>query len=290
MIYTHVLDRGERSRMEPSGCAGPGDEPVAAITNYAGAYNTLLGAKENVDKWLKQPKNPASIYQVFWLTMLVSTFNGWATKERVMRDPEWKSVAAEVAPVVLSLTDRELSQNESGNPDANLIPHLATCHLNLCLNASFEANAAFQPSVAICLLRQCVEALTVIDVGFQDLSLRDPLLEEWRTGKSTTGALRKRLEETVWPRYGVGLWDESWTEFFSNLAKAVHPYAHYSPELLGWQQSIVAFDGGSRFLVATGPRGQDPVKASRLALLQSLVIWALARLLLANRAAPTSNR
>lgn len=203
-----------------------------------------------------------------------------------MHDPEWKSVAAEVAPVVLSLVDRELAQNESRDLHANLIPHLATYHLNACLNASIEANAAFQPSVAICLLRQCVEALTVIDVGFQDLSLRDPLFEEWRAGKTTTGGLRKCLAETVWPRYGVGLWDESWTEFFSNLAKAVHPYAHYSPELLGWQQSIVGFDGGSGFLIATGPRGQDPVKASRLALLQSLVIWTLARLLFANRSSP----
>lgn len=203
-----------------------------------------------------------------------------------MPDPEWKSVAAEVAPVILSLTDQELARSESGNLDANLIPHLATYHLNACLNASIEANAAFQPSVAICLLRQCVEALTVIDVGLQELSFRDPLFKEWSAGKTTTGALRKRLAEAVWPRYGVGLWDESWTDFFSNLAKAVHPYAHYSPELLGWQQSIVAFDGGSRFLVATGPRGQDPVKASRLALLQSLVIWTLARLLLENRGSP----
>ena len=203
-----------------------------------------------------------------------------------MRVPEWKSVAAEVAPIVLSLTDRELAQGDSANLDTNLIPHLATYQLNACLNASIEANAAFQPSVAICLLRQCVEALTMIDVGFQDSSLRDPLFEEWRAGKTTTGALRKRLKEEVWSRYGAGLWDESWTEFFSNLAKAVHPYAHYSPELLGWQESIVAFDGESRFLVATGPRGQDPVKASRVALLQSLVIWALSRLLLANRSSP----
>jgi hypothetical protein len=203
-----------------------------------------------------------------------------------MRDPEWKNTADKIASVVLSLTDRELVKSDSTDLDSNLIPHLATYHLNACLNASIEANAAFQPSVAICLLRQCVEALTVIDVGFQDLSLRDPLFKEWRAGKTSTGALRKRLEKDVWPRYGVGLWDESWTEFFSNLANAVHPYAHYSPELLGWQQSIVAFDGGNRFLVATGPCGQDPVKASRLALLQALVIWTLARLLLANRSSP----
>jgi len=203
-----------------------------------------------------------------------------------MLAPEWKILASEVAPLVLSLTDRELSQNVSGNLDVTLIPQLATYHLNACLNASIEANAAFQPSVAVCLLRQCVEALTVIDVGFQNSHFRAALFEDWRAGKITTGALRKPLSEKVWPRYGVGLRNESWGEFFSNLAKAVHPYAHYSPELLGWQQSIVGFDGDRSFVIATAPRGQDPVKASRLALMQSLVIWTLARLLLANRSSP----
>jgi hypothetical protein len=199
-----------------------------------------------------------------------------------MLNPKWKRLASAIGPDVFTVTDRELKQRESTNLDATMIPQLATYHLNACLNASIEANRMFQPSVAICLIRQCVEALTIVDVGFQELEERDELLERWRRGKVTTGGLRKHLEVEAWPRYGPGLWDEPWVEFFSNLAQAVHPYAHYSAELLGWQQSIMAFDGGRRFLVTTGPQSREPLKASRIALLQALVIWGLARILLAN--------
>jgi len=28
--------------------------------------------------------------------------------------------------------------------------------------------------------------------------------------------------------YGTGLWDEPWSDFYGNLARAVQPYAHYT--------------------------------------------------------------
>ena len=49
---------------------------------------------------------------------------------------------------------------------------------------------------------------------------------------------------------------------------------------------LFGLDGDRGFVIATGPREQGPVKASRLALMQSLVIWTLARLHLANRSSP----
>jgi hypothetical protein len=114
-----------------------------------------------------------------------------------------------------------------------VIPQLAVFHLDACLNASIEANAALTPTVAMCLLRQCVETLTIIDVGLQPSKYRDPVLDTWHEGKKTTGALRKDLEQEIWPRYGPGIWDESWSEYFSNLAQAVHPHAHYTSQLKG---------------------------------------------------------
>jgi hypothetical protein len=84
----------------------------------------------------------------------------------------------------------------------------------------------------------------------------------------------------------VGLWDEPWADFFGNLARAVQPYAHYSPQLLGWQMAFHGYGGGNRFLVKVGPAAYDALKASRIALLHALVIWTLARLLLQNSQLP----
>lgn len=203
-----------------------------------------------------------------------------------MSEPKWKSIASDIGGCVLTNTVREIEKRRSADLNASITPQLAVFHLEACLNASIEANAMFQPSVAICLLRQCVEALTLIDLGLQATDYRDVIVNDWLSGKTTTGSLRKHLEAQVWPRYGSGLWDEPWKEYFANLAKAVQPYAHYSPELLGWQISIVGFEGRNRFIAATGPQSYDPVKASRLALLQSLIIWTLARLLIANSTDP----
>ena len=66
------------------------------------------------------------------------------------------------------------------------------------------------------------------------------MLEE--KGRSRTGALRKSLEQHVWPNYGTGLRDETWTEFYGNLAGSQTIHAHYTPELQGWQFATVSCD------------------------------------------------
>lgn len=95
-----------------------------------------------------------------------------------------------------------------------------------------------------------------------------------------------RLRRTAWPKYGNGLWDESWTEFFTRLAKAVQPYAHCSRELLQWNLAALTDRGSGRFVA--GVRMYDPVKASRLTLFHILVAWTLGRLLFANRPSSAS--
>jgi hypothetical protein len=90
------------------------------------------------------------------------------------------------------------------------------------------------------LLRQCVEALTIVDVGLQPHEFATDVLLSWVEDRLTQGQIRKKLEAERWPQYGCGLWQESWGEYFGNLARAVQPYAHYSRTLMGWQFSVPA--------------------------------------------------
>ena len=115
------------------------------------------------------------------------------------------------------------------------IPYMSACHLNACLSLSIESNLKGWHSVAVSLLLQSVEALTILEIGLQDPNYAVPLLHAWAEGSKSQGELRKSLAKSIWPSYGTGLWDETWSEYFGNLARAVQPYAHYSPELQGWQ-------------------------------------------------------
>ena len=83
-------------------------------------------------------------------------------------------------------------------------------------------------------------------------------------------------------RYGKGLWDEPWSEFYGNLARSVQPYAHYTTELQGWQLAIVSYPGGGEFVVAAGLQTYDPLQATRITLFHMLLTWMLGRMLLAH--------
>jgi hypothetical protein len=166
-----------------------------------------------------------------------------------------------------------------------VLPQLAGFHVTGCLETSHFANGNTNNfySVAVCLVRQCVEALALVDLGLQPPDFSRPRLERWEKGQLSHGELRATLDKKVWPRYGHGLWTERWTEFFGNLARAVQPYAHYTYDLLGWQIKVVHYSGGSSFLANLAPRAHDPIRAARVAILQAVVTWTLARLLIANR-------
>jgi hypothetical protein len=134
------------------------------------------------------------------------------------------------------------------------------------------------------LLRQSLEALALVAAGLSKDAQRDAVLVRWLDGKLSHGELRKHLEANVWPSFGHGLWKESWAEFYANLAGAVQPYAHYSPELMGWQWQDIeqAGDTGglgpARFFAAIGWNTYDALKASRITLVQTLLFWSAGRI------------
>jgi len=143
-----------------------------------------------------------------------------------------------------------------GNEQVEPLPYMAVCHFAGCLGTSTKANKQGKHSVAICLVRQCLEAFTIVDVGLQHPVYPEPLLLAWSEEKTTAGQLRQNLEHDMWPQYGKGSWSESRAEFFGNLAQSVHPYAHYSPELQGWQWATIK-SGKTGAWLAIGPTTYD---------------------------------
>jgi len=207
--------------------------------------------------------------------------------------PSWFKLGEPLIWRWLSIALDILAKRRTGKPSLDHIPHCAAIHLLHCLETSIEANRRGRHAVAVATVRQCVEALSIVDVGFQETALRDPLLEEWRSEKKTLGAIRMQLARDVWPRYGSGLWSESWAEFFGEFAKAVQPYAHYSPLLQGWQfamppgsQLIRGADGNYLFIAQIALNSYDGLKASRITLLFCLIAWATARIIQASGGDP----
>lgn len=169
----------------------------------------------------------------------------------------------------------------------------ATIHFIHCLNLSVESNRKGQHAVAICLCRQCAEALTVMEIGLiRDLGLSSSLLTAWLDGSKTSGATRKELAKKVWPQYGRGLWEESWSEFVAEFGQALHPYAHYTPELQSWQIALAGDnahkdrDGNYLFLARVGLETYEANKATRVTLLHVLLSYILGRIVVENNGVP----
>jgi len=195
--------------------------------------------------------------------------------------PRWLTLGEDLLGPVVQValtTTRNLS---FGNPQVEPLAHMAACHFVGCLETSIEVNKQGRHSVAICLIRQCLEALAVLEVGLQDEAYATPLLLDWSEGRKSSGLLRKNLEQNVWAGYGNGLWDETWSEYFGNLAQAVHPYAHYSAELQGWQWAVV-IQRETGAVMTIGMDTYDELKAARITLLHVLLGWTAARILLAH--------
>lgn len=195
--------------------------------------------------------------------------------------PRWFTLGEELTGT--AIRDALTITHDLTIPDLQVkpIPYMSACHLNACLSLSIESNLKGWHSVAVSLLRQSVEALTILEIGLQDSNYAVPLLQAWAEGRKSQGELRKSLAKSIWPSYGTGLWDETWSEYFGNLARAVQPYAHYSPELQGWQWVTVKQLNERSFVLVIGPQTYDELKASRITLLHVLTGWTLARILLA---------
>jgi len=196
--------------------------------------------------------------------------------------PEWVRLGDAILGPLLADTSQALASFSGADYHITQVPRLALHHLAHCLQTSIDTNRDGCHGVALSLLRQAVEALTIVELGLVGTDVAYRLLEGWDSGKLTHGNLRCALEKSVWPKYGNGLWDEPWSEFFTRLAKAVQPYAHCSPELIQWNLAVLAM--GSSGNLITGAGVYDPTKASRLTLFHALVTWALGKILFANRA------
>jgi hypothetical protein len=162
--------------------------------------------------------------------------------------PQWFVLGDQLLWPLIGIAVRSAHEHDHASEDSRAVTELAFCHHAGCMQASMYANEQGKHSAAICLVRQSVEALTVGEIGLQRTEVAEPLLADWRSGKPH-GALRRGLQTLVWPRYGNGLWDEPWADFYANLARAVQPYAHYSYELQGWQYSVLASDFDNREMI-----------------------------------------
>jgi len=197
--------------------------------------------------------------------------------------PQWLKLLDKLSAPIIGVGLDIINAQHTHDPDINVASRCALLHFTQCLQTSMTTNEDGKHAVAICLVRQCIETLTIIDVALQDYAYAEPLLNAWKHGKKTQGNLRSSLEHDVWARYGKGLWDETWAEYFANLSKAVQPYAHYTHELQGWQLAIISTDYEQRtYFAIHGFDTYDELKAARISLLHALATWTLGRLLSAN--------
>jgi hypothetical protein len=186
---------------------------------------------------------------------------------------------------LLEHTSASISEREDLTAYVRIAPLSASYHLHQCTLSSIDANENGRYSVAMALLRQCVEALTIIEVGLQSSEFATSVLDAWLKDKLTPGQIRKKLETEVWSKYEFGLWEESWSEYFGNLARAVQPYAHYSHKLMGWQFTTPAIiptpepGEDTVFYAGIGLDNKDFLKGARISLFITLVGWTVARLL-----------
>ncbi|MGH8278800.1 MAG: hypothetical protein ACRETQ_04445 [Gammaproteobacteria bacterium] len=194
--------------------------------------------------------------------------------------PRWFVLGDQLMWPLVGMGCTSARYHRLSTPDLQWLAELAICHHAGCLEASDYANRRGKHSAAVCLVRQSIEALTIAEIGLQLPAFAEPLLSGWKEGKKSHDELRKALEKDIWPTYGCGLWDESWAEFYGNLARAVQPYAHYTSELQGWQFVTVAYEGGEQFTAMTGLETYDPLQATRITLFHMLLTYMLGRILL----------
>lgn len=197
-----------------------------------------------------------------------------------MEKPTWATLAQHILHPLKSATTERLCKSSIASAHLAILPRLALAHFLASVRASALASVECAYSVALAPLRHLVESLTIIELGLIPASEQ---LNGWAYGRTSQGKLRRWLESNAWGGYGSGLWDEPWSDFFGNLARAVQPYAHFSPELLQWQLALVESpvqteDGGFEGKAVIG--AGDESKSVRIALLNSICIWCLGRLIL----------
>jgi len=204
--------------------------------------------------------------------------------------PDWAILGSELLGPVLALLIQKMEERPSDDPNTNFVCQGAALHFAQCFGVSEGENRKGHHAVSMCILRQCIESLSIIELGLcQDINWANSILSGWHENTISLGKIRKELEQNVWAIYGKGLWSESWSEFFAELAGAVQPYAHYTRDLQAWQLEILKSpeasrteDGGIVLYAKIGPDTYDADKATRITLYQIVLIWAVGRVVMAN--------
>ena len=202
--------------------------------------------------------------------------------------PEWFTIGDQIMGPIVGELDGALKSASQSDLNLKTACEVAGLHFVQCVDTSAEVNKSGMHAIAVSLVRQCLEALSVAEAGLQSEDLRDQLVRAWLDEKITAGGIRKRLEKEVWGDYGNGLWHETWSEFMSEFTQAVHPYAHYTQLLQGWQfahlqQRISKEADGSLLTYMTfGPKTYDATKATRITMLHMILAWIAGRMLIAS--------
>ena len=192
----------------------------------------------------------------------------------------WRLVPASWDEVVNGALHRFLNARRALlDPAVRFVPLLAATHLATARATALEANRAGRHAIALALARQAIESLTIIEAAMIDPPWANDLLIAWQAGKATQGALRKRLAELSWPRFPDTPWGVTWLEHMTSLARALQPYAHYSPDLLQWNLAFVTQPSDGNAVAAVGHGAFDQDKAERLALLFGVLLWNVLMLL-----------
>lgn len=148
-----------------------------------------------------------------------------------------------------------------------------------------RANREGMHANALALTRQCIEALSIIELGLCQHPDAESKLLQWEASDISAGQLRRWLSQNVWPTYGSGLWNETWSDFMGHLANAVQAYAHYTSHLAKWQLRLhgpIDSDDDLSLAIEIRPRAYDAQKATRITLYHAILTYCLARVWIAN--------
>ncbi len=202
------------------------------------------------------------------------------------KTPEWFEISEEAAPLVMRRIADVVSDIQI-SPQVRSAPMLAHWFVLDTLLLANQANRDGMHANALAQTRQCMEAISIIELGVCGHPEAESILLKWDSDDLTPGKLRAWLQLNVWPQYGNGLWNESWSAFMREFAGAIQPYAHYGRSLAQWQLRLHRFydaskpNADSQAIIEMRPRAYDAQKATRITLFHALLSYVLGRIWLA---------
>lgn len=202
--------------------------------------------------------------------------------------PEWFILGDEATTQTMKRIAASV-HNPSLPLEVQFLPAQAHWFILDTLLLSNRANREGMHANALSLTRQCLEAVSILELGGSAHPEAVDLMLKWEKNKISPGELRRWLSVNAWPSYGTGLWAESWSDYMTQLARAIQPYAHYTAHLMQWQSRLLGpmgNDDDSSLYVQYAPRAYDPQKATRITLFHGIITYTLARIWIATTDKP----